>query len=101
MAEIKSRASIMLDYKKATTNADYLKEAARAIWKESKNVGYCRADVMQAWQGDNANIFTGKMNMLSDELSRLAKQLEDAADVIKKNAKNIYDTQIRVYDRST
>lgn len=71
-------------YNKAKTQAELLKEAAAAVRKESDNVTECREKVMYAWQGDNASAFSGKMNMVSEDLSRIAKQLEDAAEALEK-----------------
>ena len=71
-------------YEKAKTQAEYLKEAAAVVRKESDNVMNCRENITRAWQGDNAGAFIGRMNVLSDDLSRIAKQLEEAAEVILK-----------------
>lgn len=93
MAE-KSRWQIHMDLVKAKAQADKLDEAARSIRNECKTFNSCRSNVKQAWEGDNATKFVGKMSVVSEDLIKIAKQLEKTAVVIRKNAKNIYDAEM-------
>ena len=94
MAGEKSRYQIWMDLQKAKDQADKLDEAARAIRKEGDRFGECRADVSQAWEGTNATKFMSKMGIVSEDLNKIAAQLERTAGVIRKNAKNIYDAEM-------
>lgn len=93
MAE-KSKTQIWYDLQKARAQADKLEEAAGAIRRESGRFGDCRADVMQAWEGDNATKFAGKMGIVTEDLTKIAAQLEKTAGVIRQNARNIYDAEM-------
>lgn len=93
MAE-KSRFQIDMDLVKARNQARKLDEAARSVRRESERFESCRADVKQAWEGDNAARFTGKMNKVSNDLEKIAKQLEKTAEVIRKSAKKIHDAEM-------
>ena len=90
----KSRLQIHMDLVKAREQAEKLEEAARSIRNECKRFNNCRSDIKQAWEGDNATKFIGKMNVVSEDLAKIAKQLEKTATVIRKNAKNIYDAEM-------
>lgn len=93
MAE-KSRWQIHMDLVKAREQATKLEEAAKSVRNESKRFETCRNEVRQAWEGDNATKFTGKMGLVSEDLNKIASQLEKTADVIRKNAKKIYDAEM-------
>ena len=90
----KSNLQIFMDLVKAREQANKLDEAAKSIRKESSRFEECRADIKQSWEGDNANSFTGKMGIVSDDLAKIAKQLEKTADVIRKNAQKIHDAEM-------
>ena len=91
---IMSNAQIMLDFNRARAQADKLDQAAASIRKEAQHFGTCRAEVAAAWTGDNAARFTNKMGMVSEDLEKIARNLERTADVIRKNAKTIYDAEM-------
>ena len=94
MAGEKSRTRIALDYNRAKKQAASLEEAAANIRRESNRVRSCKADVAHSWQGDNASRFTGKMSLAAEDLDKIARQLERAAGVVRKNARNIYDAEM-------
>jgi len=94
MAGEKSRIQIWYDLAKANDQANKLDEAAKAIKNESERFEGCRSEVTRAWEGDNAARFAGKMDVVTSDLRTLAKQLEATADVIRKNARNIYDAEM-------
>lgn len=93
MAE-KSRWQIYMDLQKARNQADKLEEAARSIRGESRRFETCRAEVRQAWEGDNAARFTNKMGMVSQDLEKIAKRLDETAGIIRRNAKRMYDAEM-------
>ena len=94
MAGEKSRHQIWMDLQKAKSQADKLYDAAASIKKESAKFNDCRADISQAWEGNNASKFISKMGSVSEDLNKIAAQLERTADVIRENAKNIYDAEM-------
>lgn len=93
MAE-KSRWQIHMDLSRAKDQANKLDEAARSIRAESKRFESCRSNVKQAWEGDNATQFTLKMGQVSEDLNKIARQLEKSAATIRANAKRIYDAEM-------
>ena len=94
MAGEKSTTQIWMDFAKARQQADSLEQTAKAIRKESARFGECRNEVSQAWTGDSARNFTGKMGMVSEDLNKIAGELEQAASVIRQSAKRIYDAEM-------
>lgn len=94
MAGEKSRLQIWMDFQKARAQAEKLEEAAKNIRRESGRFSDCRAEVASAWEGSNATKFTGKMGIVSEDLKKIAAQLEKTAGVIRKNAKNLYDAEM-------
>ena len=90
----KSTFQIAMDFQKAKNQAGKLEDAARTIRRESNRFTSCRNDVAAAWTGDNASRFTNKMGMVSEDLEKIAKNLEKTADAIRKNAKTIYDAEM-------
>ena len=91
---VKTNFQIAMDFQKAKNQASKLDEAARTIRRESNRFTNCRNDVAASWTGDNATRFTSKMGMVSEDLEKIAKNLEQTADVIRKNAKTIYDAEM-------
>lgn len=94
MAGEKSRLQIWMDFQKARAQADKLEEAAKSIKSESVRFSACRAEVANAWEGSNASKFTSKMGIVSEDLNKIASQLNRTAEVIRKNAKNLYDAEM-------
>lgn len=94
MAVIKSGTQILMDYNKARKEADRLDKAASSVRKEARRFETCRGNVAAAWKGENAVRFTRKMDLVYDDLDKIAKSLERAADVIRTNAKLIYDAEM-------
>lgn len=94
MAVIKSGTQILMDFNKARTQATKLENAAASIRRESRRFTQCRSDVAASWTGDNASKFTNKMGLVSEDLEKIARNLEQTAEVIRKNAKTIYDAEM-------
>lgn len=94
MAVIKSSAQIMMDFNKARNQAKKLEDAAASIRRESRRFTQCRSDVASSWTGDNASRFTNKMGLVTEDLNKIAANLERTADTIRKNAKTIYDAEM-------
>ena len=95
MAVIKSGTQILMDYNMACSQAEKLERAATSIKKECNRFEDCRGNVSTAWKGDNATRFTGKMRLVTEDLMKIAKSLEQAAEVIRKNAKIIYEADMK------
>lgn len=94
MAGEKSRIEIWYDLAKARDQANKLVEAAKAIRKEKERFEGCKAEVSGVWEGDNAIRFSRKMELIANDLTRTAQQLELTAEVIRDNAKRIYDAEM-------
>lgn len=95
MAVIKSGTQILMDYNMACSQAEKLERAATSIRKECNRFEDCKRNVSAAWKGENATKFTGKMVLVADDLLKIAKSLEQAAEVIRKNAKIIYEADMK------
>ena len=93
-AGIKSSAQIMMDFNKARNQASKLERAAASIRREKNRFSECRSDVAASWTGDNAARFTNKMGMVSEDLEKIARNLDKTAATIRKNAKTIYDAEM-------
>lgn len=91
MADI-SRWEMHMELVKAGEQAGKLEETARIVRNESQRVDTCRSEVRQAWESDNATRFMGKMGLFSEDLKKIANQLDHAADEIRKNARRKHDT---------
>jgi uncharacterized protein YukE len=91
---IKTTAQININFMHARQQADKLDRAASAIRREGKNFNNCRNDVAASSTGDNAARFTNKMGMVAEDLEKIARNLEQTASVIRKNAKTIYDAEM-------
>ena len=99
MAETRNGSSLMLEYNRIKKQVDSFSDAAKAIRLESNRLGDHKADLEQAWQGENAGRFTGKMSLASEELAKIAAQLEAVSDEIHKKAKSIYDSEMGVMEK--
>lgn len=94
MAGVKSGSQIVLDYNNACRQAAKLEQAAASVRKESRRFQGCRSNVAAAWKGENAERFTGKMGMVTEDLEKIAKSLDKAAEVIRTNARLIYEAEM-------
>jgi WXG100 family type VII secretion target len=94
MAGVKSGTQIMMDFNKARSQATKLENAAASIRREANRFTQCRSDVAASWTGDNASRFVNKMGLVSEDLMKIAKNLEQTAATIRKNAKTIYDAEM-------
>lgn len=94
MQVIKSSAQILMDFTRARMQASKLENAAASIRREARRFTQCRSDVAAAWTGENASKFTNKMGLVSEDLEKIARSLEKTAEVIRKNAKTIYDAEM-------
>ncbi len=91
---MKSNSQILMDFNNAKRQAARLEDAARSIRRESGRMSDCRNDVSAAWSGDNASKFIAKMGIVSEDLEKIASSLEKTAEVIRKNAKTMYDAEM-------
>lgn len=62
-----------------------LEEAAKIIRQESGRIDVCRAEVSDAWEGESAEIFVGKMNLISEQLQKVAMELDEVAEIIEEH----------------
>lgn len=97
MAGEKSTALIWYDLRKAREQAAKLEAAARAIRNECGHLGDCRADLTHSWEGDNSARFAGKMDAVTDDLEKIARQLDRTAEIIRRNAERIYDAEMEAH----
>jgi len=72
---------ITLDYAKAERQAGTLEQCANDMMMQSTEVSNIIAEVRSAWQGDTANTYIRKLEVLENELKINAdKCSRDAAD---------------------
>lgn len=89
----KTSYSIYLDYQKAMNQADRLDDAARMISAEMKNLQNCKSKISSSWQGESATSYIRKVNVVEDDLTRMAKSIKKTADAIRKIARATYDAE--------
>ena len=94
----KTAYSIYLDYQKAMKQADQLEGAAKIIRNERKNVQASQKSISAAWQGDNATKFIKKVNVVEEDLDSIAKNVQNAANVIRQIAKETYEAEQKALD---
>lgn len=92
----KSAYQIRMDYNNAVKLADSLMELASELRKNANSdLQDCISQISGNWTGTSATAYIGKCNTLKDKVLQSADKLQRTAEVIKKIAKNTYDTEMR------
>jgi len=72
---------ISLDYSKAERQAQCLEQCAGDMLRQSREVGNIIAEVRRVWQGETANAYVRKLQILETELRENANKCsKDAID---------------------
>ena len=91
----KTAQMIDLDYQNALRQAARLEEAAKKVKKERSNLHDCGGSVASAWKGTNASAYVKKVRVVENDLSRIERNLKDAAETIRTIAKETYEAEQR------
>ena len=94
-----SKYEIEMDFKAALRQADKIDNIASKL-SRTANSDYQNTlqGISSAWKGDNANIYINKSSVLVGRMSNTASRLNEAADTIRRIAKNIYDAEMRAWE---
>ena len=90
----KSEHQIWMDLNKAKQQAADLERAAQTIRAESSKFGEYRSEVAHAWKSDSSTAFTSKMGMVTEDLLKIARELDNAASAIRQSAQRIYNAEM-------
>ncbi|MBR0373657.1 MAG: hypothetical protein IJH91_03890 [Mogibacterium sp.] len=90
----KSEHQIWVDLNKAKQQAAELERAAQTIRTESAKFGEYRNEVAHAWTSDSSTAFTSKMGMVTEDLLKIARELDNAAAAIRQSAQRIYNAEM-------
>lgn len=92
-------AKIEFDYREALKQANKLDEIANNIKHlASENIENTLSTLNGGWQGDSASAFIAKGRTLKDNTLRTASDLTNAADKIRKIAKQIHDAEVAAFE---
>ncbi len=89
----KTMYTINLNYQKTLQQVNRLEEAASSISKEIKELQAIRNRINAAWTGENASNYLRKILKIESDLSKLQKRVNNAADAVRKAAKETYDAE--------
>lgn len=94
-----SRHEIEMDFRAAMNQADKIDGIANRL-KNLSNNDYRNTiqNISNAWKGDNADVYVKKSSTLIDKMNGTASKLADAADTIRRIAKNIYDAEMAAWE---
>lgn len=92
---MESKAQIEMDFNKAKIQADKLERIANDL-KKISNVEFNDAlqKLSNSWQGQNADFYLKKANILQDKMLDTRKNLLDVAERIQTNARRIYKAEL-------
>ena len=95
----RSELSIRMDFAKAKAAAGRLDEIADNLTGTlSGEYDDSMDSVRQNWRGDSATLFLTKAGELWDKVNKTASDLRAAADVIRRIAQNVYDSEMRALE---
>ena len=95
----RSEHSIRMDFERAKAAAGRLDGIADSIASMlSGEYDGSLDSVRQNWRGDSATLFLTKAGELWDKVNKTASDLRAAADVIRRIAQNVYDSEMRALE---
>ena len=90
----KSAYRIRMDYQKAIKEADKLKVLASDLKQTADRLDQSLTNVKSAWKSDSSVKYVNKGRKLREELKKRAKELDQAAGVIRQIAQNTYKAEM-------
>ncbi len=96
-----SRHEIEMDFKKAKEQADKLDAAADSLKDVNKNkFRNTLQNIGANWKGESAALYLSKGETLQGKMSGTESELRNIASDIRRIAKNIYDAEMRAWERA-
>ena len=92
---------IEFDYQAALQQADKLDEIANGLKQSSNTISETMTALNSGWQGESASAYIIKGQSLKEKVFKTSKDLNDAADKIRKIAKNIHDAETAALEIAT
>lgn len=90
---------IDIDLSKAINQADELERLARRLSQISEEkISVTVSNINRNWEGDNANEFCRKGNLISEDIDELALKLNKVASDIRKVAKRTYEAEKKIQE---
>ena len=97
----RSLESIEMDFGKAEQQASELEEIASSLESMSdKDLGGTLDELAKDWTGDNAAKYLQKGEALQGNLETTASAIQAVADVIRRIAEEIYEAEMRAWERA-
>ncbi|MBQ4528376.1 MAG: WXG100 family type VII secretion target [Clostridia bacterium] len=86
--------SIEFDYSRAISQANRLDEIAQRVRNSSASqLENAMSELRAGWEGETAESYILKGMELSEKIEKVAKDLENAADTIRRIARRIRDAE--------
>ena len=97
----RSLEAIEMDFGKAEQQASELEEIASSLESMSdKDLGGTLDELAKDWTGDNAAKYLQKGEALQGNLETTASAIQAVADVIRRIAEEIYEAEMRAWERA-
>lgn len=95
---VKSLKSISIAFENAIAQARRLEESAAKMRNARLQLRDIQNSLRSEWQGESAQLYMQKCDILSDKLQRTADDLLKIADVIRKSAKSYKDAEVKALE---
>ena len=96
----KTMLEIRMNYTNALKQAEKHKAAADSIQKDITASEQCRQTLASSWTGANAEAYNSKLAATEQKLAQLKKNLNDAAQTVKRIAERTYNTEMKTLEIS-
>ena len=95
---MKTMFSISMDYHKAIAQALKVEQAADLLKRKKSALQERRGIISACWEGDDADAYISKMQILEEDFGKEIRNLTRAADAIRTIAQSTYDTEQRAIE---
>lgn len=96
----KSRFSIIMDYRNAMRQAEKIADAANELATRQQEIEQYINTIRTGWTGDNALMYTKKLEVSKMNIEKLQKKLNNIAEVVKRIARRTYETEMATLEIS-
>lgn len=93
---------IEITFNSAMNQATKLDNCAASLRRiASSDISATRADLLAAWEGDNANAYVSKLDLTSGNILETAKKLENIASTLRSVARTFRDAELKALEIAT
>ena len=90
----KSAYQIKMDYNRAIQQANKLEKIGGEVERLAhKSMEDCLRKIASDWKGDASNQYNQKGHRVTNDLTKLGKELKKTAETVRKIAKKTYETE--------